>query len=69
MSQPLDFIDLVEPSTGRTSSLAIYGKRKDSDKLRITGGLEHGDKMIPKTVQDADKLINWLLEWKKTQNS
>ena len=65
--KPLDFIDLRETSTGRTSSLSIYGKQKDSDKLRITGGLMHRDKIVPNTVQDADKLILWLQEWKKTQ--
>lgn len=69
-TKPLDFIDLVEPKTGRTSSLSIYGQRKEyADKLGITGGLSHGALVEPNTVHDADKLIEWLKDWKASKSA
>jgi hypothetical protein len=65
---PLDFIDLLEPATGRQSGLSIYGKRKEhADKIGITGGLSHGSLVVPASVHDADKLIAWLQDWKGSQ--
>jgi len=65
---PLDFIDLLEPATGRKSSLSIYGQRKEyADKIGITGGLSHGSLIVPASVHDADKLIAWLQDWKSSQ--
>lgn len=62
----LQWIDLIEPKTGRASALSIYGRRKDhADFLGITGGLTHGSLIEPKTVHDADKLIAWLKDWKR----
>lgn len=67
-TKPLEFIDLLEPATGRASSLSTYGTRKEyADKLGITGGLSHGSLVVPKTVQDADKLIQWLQDWRQSQ--
>lgn len=65
---PLQFIDLLEPATGRTSSLSVYGARKEySDKLGITGGLSHGSQVVPNSKEDAEKLIAWLTDWKTSQ--
>ncbi len=69
-TKDLQFIDLIEPSTGRTSALSLYGRRNEyANKLGITGGLEHGSHVTPKTVHDADKLIQWLQDWKQSQTA
>lgn len=60
----LAFIDLIEPKTGRVSSLTIYGKRDDGT-MRVTGGLEHMAGIAPRSNEDADKLIAWLEDWKR----
>jgi len=62
-NKPLTFIDLLD-ETGRTSSLAVYGRRADkAEKLTSVGGLNHNLAFEPKSVNDAKKLINWLNEW------
>lgn len=60
----LNWIDVIEPKTGRTSALAIGG-RDDNGLLTVTGVLPHGTQIEPKTRADADKLIEWLQAWKE----
>lgn len=67
--KPLTFIDIID-DTGRTSSLAIHGRRKNKNKemmLSVVGGLPHTTDFAPKTIADANKLIAWLNEWKDQQ--
>ena len=62
----LDWINLIEPKTGRVSAFSIHGSRAEyAGSLGITGELTHGSHIEPKTVHDADKLITWLKEWKE----
>lgn len=63
MNKPLDFITVVDTNK-RQSSLGIHG-RKTTDTLRVTGILEHGAEIEPASIQDADKWIAWLQEWKE----
>ena len=60
----LDFIT-VRDTDGRASSLSIYGRHdKPVPALQIVGNLEHSARIAPDTIQDCDKLIAWLNEWK-----
>jgi hypothetical protein len=65
----LMFIDLVD-EYGLPFSFSAYGKRRDIRKVNTLGcvsGLNHGTDFVPKTVNDANKLIAWLQEWKSKQ--
>jgi hypothetical protein len=67
--KPLSFIDLVD-ETGRTSSLGIYGKKqaaKNKLTICVIGNLPHCTEFTPKTIGDADRLIEWLNDWKESQ--
>jgi hypothetical protein len=68
VTKPLDFINIREPKTGRTSSLKIHGRR-DNGILSVVGGLEHNTDFVPNTMEDANKLIAWLEEWIKTKDT
>lgn len=68
MNKPLQFIDIVEPGTGRTSSLAINGRRSNRALLTVTGGLDHQAAIEPRSIQDADLWIEWLKEWKSVKS-
>lgn len=65
MEKHLQFIDIIEPGTGRASALAINGARSNRALLTVTGGLEHQAAIEPRSIQDADLWIEWLQEWKK----
>lgn len=58
--------DIVD-QTGRVSTLGVYGKRKEKQTISVIGGLSHYDEIAPKTIADANKLIQWLQEWKDEQ--
>ncbi len=58
--KPLDWIDL-EDETGRTSALAINGRKPDAQGwLGVTGGLPHGLRFRPKDEAAKRKLMEWL---------
>lgn len=59
----LEFISLID-QTGRTSSLLAD---KKINKLVVVGGLPHCSEIIPNSIDDCDKLIKFLQEWRKTQ--
>lgn len=44
------------------SSLAIY-----PDSLQVIGAIPHCETITPKTIKDADRLIEWLQTWKKEE--
>lgn len=46
-------------STRRTSTLTAHDKH-----LKVVGVLKHGTMVEPKTIEDADNLIQWLKDWK-----
>jgi len=48
----------ILPEEGHNSSLHIC-----LDGLKILGVLPHGGKIEPKTIHDADTLIEWLKQW------
>jgi len=63
------FIDLID-ETGRVSSLGVYGKKKQDDlTITVIGGLSHGLDFAPKSIDDANRLIAWLEEWKAKNES
>jgi hypothetical protein len=62
--KPLDYIT-VRDTTGRASSLGIYGRQDNPPMLQVVGNLEHCARFVPDTVADCDKLIAWLQEWKE----
>lgn len=55
----LDFIDVTDVNSGRTSSLSIYGKQLPSGVLNVVGVLHHGTKITFDT-QNAQKLADYL---------
>lgn len=58
----LTFINIINPKTGRTSSLAIGGNRPPAPQcLRVVGGLEHGAEITFTTV-GAKILLEFLIE-------
>ena len=67
MNRPLEFITILNVKTKRTSSMSIGGRQDDPIALTIVGNLEHSDRIVPKTTEDADRLIKWLQEWKASQ--
>ena len=62
-AEALNWITMVEPETGRQSSLGIYG-RTDRGCLRVVGNLEHSAEIEPATIEDCNKLIRWLTKWR-----
>lgn len=58
----LTFVTVTD-ETGRNSSLGLYDRRAP-DEITIVGGLSHGVRITPATEEDADRLIQWLIEWK-----
>lgn len=66
-NRPLEFITLLNVKTERTSSLGIGGRQDDPTALTVIGNLEHNDRIVPKTPEDAERLIQWLQEWKAHQ--
>jgi hypothetical protein len=69
MENKLNWIDLVD-ETGRTSALSIGGRLNPDNKwLGVTGGLTHGLNFQPKDVANADKMIQWLENWKKNHGN
>lgn len=58
----LKFID-IQDQTGRTSAV----EASSPDALEVVGGIRHCDKIQPKTVADAEKLISWLNAWIKAR--
>lgn len=61
----IDFVSIVD-KTGRTSSLMV-GKHYSGLKMTVIGVLPHDSEIAPKTLEDCDKLIAFLQEWRKTQ--
>lgn len=59
----LEFISLID-QTDRTSSLLVD---KKINKLVVVGELPHRSEIVPKSLEDCDKLIAFLKEWRKTQ--
>lgn len=65
--KPLTFISL-QHTDGQTSSLAIHGIKKNGElTMSVVGGLSHNTDFTPKSIDDCDKLIEFLKEWRKTQ--
>lgn len=62
----LDFISLKsvneDSDESRTSSLAITDRHSG---LEVVGVLPHNYVFEPASIKDADKMIEWLQEWKK----
>lgn len=56
----LKWISIVD-NYKRTSSLEVSG-----NKIIVVGGLPHGSEIQPKSKEDADNLIEWLENWKKS---
>lgn len=54
----LEWIDILEPETGRTSSLGISDKHPET--LQVTGVLTHNSRITLKTADDATRLRAWL---------
>ncbi len=54
----LRFIGIID-TNGETSSLSISEKRPHS--LGVLGDLSHGSKIRPKTLADAQRLVDWLM--------
>lgn len=63
MNKGLQFITLRD-NTGRATSLS-FGGREDNQRLTVVGVLPHYCQVEPDSIEDADKWINWLQEWKK----
>lgn len=55
----LDFIDMKDVNSGRTSSLSIYGKHLPKGVLGVVGVLPHGTKITFDT-DNAQKLADYL---------
>jgi hypothetical protein len=67
MKKPLEFISVRNLETERTSSISIGGRLDNPPGLCIVGVLNHNDRIVPNSTQDADRLIAWLQEWKASQ--
>ena len=56
----LQFITVIDnDKEPRQSSLSISDKAPDV--LRVVGGLDHGTEFRPKTLADAQRLVDWLI--------
>ena len=64
--KPLQFIDIVD-TKGRKSSLSIHGRLDTPLALTVVGNLEHNARIAPVSITQADRLIEWLQEWKASQ--
>lgn len=53
----------VRDQSGRVSSIEV----SKPDALEIVGVLPHCSKIVPASVEDADKLVAWLSEWRTSQ--
>lgn len=65
----LDFIDMID-TKGRTSYFSTYGNIQHLNNrhtLNVGGSIPHNADIMPRTVRDAKKLIDWLNEWIKLQ--
>lgn len=67
-NKPLKFIDILDINTGRRSSISIDG-RQSGDALTVVGGLNHSSQFVPASKQDGEKLISWLSDWIKAQQT
>lgn len=56
------YITLRDPITNRQSSLFF-----EKEHLVVSGVLPHGTYLAPETIEDAEKLINWLTKWIKQE--
>jgi hypothetical protein len=66
--KPLQFITVRDSQTGRASSLSIHGRQDTTPpSLVVVGNLEHNAHIRPDSIADADRLIQWLNEWKAAQ--
>jgi hypothetical protein len=53
------YIDISDPLSGRVSSLCTI----DADHMVVLGILPHGSYITPASIQDAEKLLQWMKNW------
>lgn len=58
-----NFITVID-ETGRKSSFLV-----NNNKLEVIGVLPHCTKIQPANIQEANKLIKFLKEWKKSKKN
>jgi len=55
-------IDIYSKETSRASHFRIEGQQ-----LVVSGNLPHAYRFEPRTILDAETLIDWLIEWSESR--